>query len=197
MKVEKVMKTIGTFVLVVASLISFASDFPRLDVVPVSTQKAVVTLANENPARFEVTVRAEDGSVIYRQLSDRSATGYRRIFDFSDMADGHYELSFKVNNTLVKRSVSIKDQSFTVGETEWRFDPYFAYSNDILKVTYLNFDEASLSLAIIRDGVTVWESELGTGFNTMKGYDVSALERGEYNVVLAGNKEEYTFSFEK
>jgi hypothetical protein len=194
---KKVMKTIGTLVLVLAAIFAGASDHPRLDVVPVSEQKAVVTIANENPARIEVTVKAEDGSVLYRQLANQSSTGYRKVFDFSGMEDGSYELAFRVNNTMIKRDVALQSGSIMVGESEMRFDPYFAYSNDVLKVTYLNFEGKPLTLAILRDGTTMWESNLGDSFSTMKGYDVSALESGEYDVILAGGDQEYSFSFDK
>lgn len=191
------MKTIITVVLALAILFAGAVEKPRLDVYPVKDGKAVVALANENPATFVITLKANDGSTVYYNKAKESNTGYRSMFDFSALEDGAYLLSVKVNTTTIQRNIQIIDGILHVGDSELRFDPYFAFADGVLKISYLNFDKENLSVTIMDDRDVLYERELGNSFNNMLGYDLSKLGRGTYRVILAGGHEDYSYTINK
>lgn len=191
------MKTIGTFVLALASMIATATEKPRLDVYPISAEKALVSLMNEVPARLEITVRSVWGMIVYYKQTIKTDGDYRKIYDFTNLENGKYELSFKVNDTLVKRDLEIKDGTIMVGASELRYDPFFKLEGDVLKLSYLNFDQNNLKLVFMKDREVVYESTLGREFNTVRGFDLSKLQRGNYDVVLAGGNNDFYYTFEK
>ncbi|HNQ37015.1 MAG: hypothetical protein KA780_04895 [Prolixibacteraceae bacterium] len=191
------MKTIATLVLVLSAMVAGAVEKPRLEVYPVNEGKAIVALANERPARMVVSLSAGDGSLVYHSESKESQTGYRKLFDFSGLEDGRYVLSVKVNSTTVKRPISIDGGALRVGDSEFRFDPYFSWSDDVLKISYLNFDGDPLRVTINGQESTVYEGSLGRNFSVMAGYDLSALDRGQYTVVVAGGDKQFVYTLNK
>ncbi len=192
------MKTIATLVLALAATVAGAVERPRLEVTPVRENKAIVALANERPSLFEISVNAADGTLVYRHETKEIQTGYRKLFDFSGLEDGRYELSVKVNTSTVKRSVTIRDGGLQVGDSELRFDPYFTWSENLLKISYLNFDKDHLRFYIFdTKGETLYESSLGKEFNTIAGYDLKGLDPGLYTVVITGGNKEFVYDLTK
>lgn len=191
------MKTIGTFVLALAAVVAVASEKPRLDVIPLSPEKAIVALSYAEPSRFEVTVKAENGSTVYYKQVRQNNGEYRKVFDFSSLENGKYDLSFKLNGMLVKRSLEINDNAINVGGSEFRYDPFFKFDGDVLKLSYLNFDQNNLKLVFMKDREVIYESSLGREFNTVRGFDLSKLQKGKYDVVLADGTNDFYFTIEK
>ena len=191
------MKTIATVVLVFAMMVAGAVERPRLDVYPVKDGRAIVALANEHPAMFVVSLNDQEGTLVFHSESKESQTGYRKLFDFSGLKDGRYELSVKVNTTTVKKPITIQQGTLNVGESEFRFDPYFTWSGNVLKISYLNFDGDPLRLSIDGEWGNLYDASLGREFNTMLGYDLSALEKGNYTVVLSGGDKQYVYLLKK
>lgn len=156
-----------------------------------------MALANEHPAMFVVSLNDQEGTLVYHSESKESQTGYRKLFDFSGLKDGRYELSVKVNTTTVKKPITIQQGTLNVGESEFRFDPYFTWSGNVLKISYLNFDGDPLRLSIDGEWGNLYDASLGREFNTMLGYDLSALEKGNYTVVLSGGDKQYVYLLKK
>ena len=174
-----------------------AAEKPRLDVYPISEEKAVVALLNNPSSKIEITVRSEEGIIVYYKQTNSKEDNYRKIYDFSNLENGNYELSFKVNNYLVKRDIQVEKGSLKVGESEFRYDPYFRQEGEVLKLSYLNFDQNDLSISLIRNREVVFTKSLGRDFNTTRGFDLSKLERGSYQVVLADGSKDFYYTIEK
>lgn len=191
------MKTIGTFVLVLAAMLANASEKPRLDVYPLSSDKAVVSFTSIQPSRIEVSVKSDDGTTVYYKQVKRANSDYRKIFDFSSLENGKYGLSFKLNGMMVKRSLEINDNAIQIGSSELRYDPFFKFDGNVLKLSYLNFDQNNLRLIFLKDKEVVYESTLGREFNTVRGFDLSKIQKGRYEVVLADGTNDFYYSIEK
>ena len=99
----------------------------------------------------------------------------------------------KVNDTSLSKDFQVASKGIYVGDSKLRFDPYFDYSNDVLKLSYLNFDGDNFSLNIYDESGLVYSSKLGKGFNMVNGYDLSGLTAGNYDVVLSSMNKEFTF----
>lgn len=194
---QNAMKTIATMIFAVVTMVATAVEKPKMHVIPVTADRAVVALTNENPARFEITMKDQDGRVVYYKKTSETSTDYRKVFDFSDLEKGTYELSFKINNTLIKRNIEIENGAIQVSDSELRFDPYFKMDGNVLKLSYLNFDENELLLSLFKNNDVVYQSFIGKEFNTLRGFDLSKLENGRYEVVLADGNNEYSYTVEK
>ena len=193
----KTIKFLSTVVAVAVVAIASAVEKPKMSVVPMTPDRAVVSIQNDNAALFELSIIAENGDLVYYKQSTKPLNSYQKVFDFTQLENGNYTLTLKVNDTSLSKDFQVASKGIYVGESKLRFDPYFAYANDVLKLSYLNFDNENFSLNIYNDNRLVYKSKLGNEFNMVNGYDLSGLTAGKYNVVLSSMNKEYTYSLEK
>ncbi len=194
------MKTIKLALLAVVlglATVATAIEKPRMNVIPLSAERAVVTATNVNPAFFEVSINAENGDMVYYKQTSNPVTDFKQIYDFKDLAEGKYVLNLKVNDTRVMNDFEVSRKGIEVGETKVRFAPYFDFKNNELKLSYLNFDQENLKLYLYNNDGLIYESRIGRDFNVTKGFDLSRLESGTYRVVLSSFSNEYSYNLVK
>ena len=194
MKTIKLLFTVTAFAI---AAIASAVEKPKMNVIPLSADRAIVAITNENAAYFELSIQAEDGSMVYYKQSNKPLTDYQKVFDFTNLVDGKYVLNLKVNDTQLARNFEIAHKGISVGDSKMTFDPYFDYKDNVLKFSYLNFDKKNLNFAIYSNGNLVYKSKLGNDFAVSSGYDLSKLESGEYTVILSSLNDEYAFNLVK
>ncbi len=194
MKTIKILTTVMALAIVA---VATAVEKPKMDVVPLSGDRAVVSILNGTEALFELSIYAEDGEMVYYKQAANPSNTYQKIFDFKNIQDGDYTMDLRVNDTRLIKDIKVSSNGIVVGESKMRIDPYFAFANDVLKLTYLNFDQETVSLNIYDNSGLVYESRLGKDFNIATGFDLSALTAGKYDVVLSSTSNEFSFSLEK
>jgi len=182
--------------LAVATVVT-AVEKPKMNVIPINAERAVVSVTNENPAIFEVTIEAENGDLVYYKQTSEPVTDYKQIYDFKNLENGNYALKLNVNGTKVINDFEVSGNGIKVGDAKVRFAPYFDFKNNELKVSYLNFDQENLKMYFYNNNGLVYESKLGRDFNITAGYDLSKLENGNYRVVLSSYNNEYTYNLVK
>ncbi|MCK3683539.1 hypothetical protein [Maribellus sp. YY47] len=193
----KTIKFLFTVLAVAIVAVASAVEKPKMDVVPLTPDRAVVSILNNKEAMFELSIKAENGELVYYKQSAKPLNSYQKVFDFTELTDGKYTMNLKVNDTRLSKEFEVASNGISVGESKLRFDPYFAYADDVLKLSYLNFDQEHMSLNIYNENGLVYQSKLGKEFNMVNGYDLSALEKGKYEVVLSSSNNEYTYSLVK
>ncbi|HSM47838.1 MAG TPA: hypothetical protein VK872_08500 [Draconibacterium sp.] len=186
-----------TFALVAFALVSGAVEKPKMNVIPLSDEKALIAVANEKPAYFELSILSEKGDLVYYKESSSEITDFRQLINYSNLENGNYSLKLKVNNTYVSRNLAINNNEMIVGETKMMYAPYFALENDILKLSFLNFDEENMKFRILQDGELVFENRLGNEFVISEGFDISKLEKGNYEIELSSYKNQFSYNIEK
>jgi hypothetical protein len=194
------MKTI-TLAFTVAALatatIATAVEKPKMNVIPINSERAIVTATNENAAIFEVSIKAANGDMVYYKQTSEPVTDFRQIYDFKDLEDGKYTLNLNVKDTKVMNDFQVSRKGIEVGESKVRFAPYFDFKNNELKLSYLNFDQENLKLYFYNNEGLVYESKLGRDFNITTGYDLSGLKNGNYRVVLSSYNNAFTYNLVK
>ena len=195
--VMKTIKLLSTVLAVAIVAVATAVEKPKMSVTPLSADKAVVTIMNENASLFELSIQSEDGELVYYKQTTKPLTSYQKIYDFKNLENGNYTMDLRVNDTRLIRDIQVASNGIFVGESKLRIDPYFAFADDVLKLSYLNFDEERLSINIYDEKGLVYQSDLGKDFNVASGYDLSALRNGKYEVILSSYNNEFTFSLEK
>lgn len=193
----KTIKLVFTVMAVAVAAIVTGVEKPKMNVIPVTLDRAIVSIENENPAQFEVSIEAENGDLVYYKQSSNPITDYRKVFDFKDLEAGSYVFNLKVNETSVSNEFSVSHKGIVVGEKKMRFAPYFNYNNQVLKLSYLNFDEEPLKLKFFDENGLVYQTQLGKDFNIATGYDLTNLEKGAYTVVLSSYNNEFTYNLVK
>lgn len=188
------MKKISLFIITIflGAATAFASGKTSMNIIPLSADRVLVAMEQEKPSPVEVRVTDENGRLVFYKSVRSSNSDYRKIYDLSALENGRYDVVFNIDNTRAERAIELKDDKVVVGELRYSYDPTFIFDNDNLKLTYLNFDEEDFMLKLYRNGQMVYESKLGNDFALTRGFNLSRLENGNYDVVLAsGNKEYY------
>ena len=193
----KTIKFLSTVLAVSIVAIATAVEKPKMNVVPLSSDRAVVSIQNDKPAVFELSIVAKNGDLVYYKQSAKPLNTYQKVYDFKELENGNYTLTLKVNDTRLSKDFEVASSGIYVGESKLRFDPYFAFADDVLKLSFLNFDGESYSLNIYDENGLVYKSRLGNDFNMVNGYDLSALAKGNYDIVLSSVNSEFTYSIVK
>ena len=182
---------------VAIAAIATAVEKPKMNVVPLSADKAVVSIQNESAALLELSIKTKEGDLVYYKQSAKPLRSYKKVFDFKALQNGNYIMDLRVKDTRLTKDFEVASKGIYVGESKLRFDPYFSFANDVLKLSYLNFDKEMYNLSIYNADGLVYESKLGKDFNISTGYDLSRLESGDYQVVMRSFENEFTFGLVK
>jgi hypothetical protein len=193
----KTIKLLTTMSAVAVVAIATAVEKPKMNVVPLTADKAIVSISNERPVFFEVSIETPNGDLVYYKKSNRPITDYQKIFDFTNLENGNYFLSLRVNDTELSKSFSVSNNEIKVGKDVLKFDPYFSFSNNVLKFSLLNVEQDNFSIYIYSNGDLIFRKKLGNDFSLQKGFDLAKLEGGEYKVVLSGLNDEYVYNLVK
>ena len=194
------MKTIKLLLTITAAAIvaiATAVEKPKMNVVPLTADRAIVSIVNENAAYFELSIEAENGDIVYYKQSSNPLTNYQKIYDFKELEHGTYLLNLKINDTSLSRNFEVTSTNIYVGNEKLHFDPYFNFENDVLKFSYLNFDEEMFRLNIYDENELIYQTKLGKDVALTKGYDLSKLESGNYRLVLHSFNKDFEYRIVK
>jgi len=192
------MKTISKltmlFAFVAFANILMASGNLKVNILPLTNEKAVVDISNAEASTFQISIANDKGEVVYYKETEDASDNYRKTFDFSNLENGEYKLSATVDQFTTVRSFKIKNKNIAVGKEKNMMEPYFAYKDGILKLSYLNFSEGNLSLNFYNNDDLVYSKELGYKFDVNEGFNLKKLEKGTYSVVLSTDDKTYSYN---
>ena len=107
-------------------------------------------------------------------------------------------MNLRVNDTQLSKNLEVATTGIYVGDSKLKFDPYFSFEENVLKFSYLNFDQENFRINILSENNDlVYQSRLGNNLALTNGFDLSKLEAGNYRIVLSSFKNEYVYSIEK
>jgi hypothetical protein len=195
------MKTINSIskVTMLIAFVAFANTLMatgnlKVNILPLTAEKAVVAISNTAAANFQISIANEKGEVVYYKETDADSKDFRKVFDFSNLEKGDYKLSVTVDAATTERLFKIENKNIAVGKEKSILEPFFAYKDGVLKLSYLNFSEDNLSLNFYDRENLVYSKEIGDKFNVNEGFNLSKLEKGTYSVVLSANDKSYTYN---
>lgn len=193
----KTIRLLFTVSAVAIAAIVTAVEKPKMDVIPLNANQAIVSVTNENPALFEMSIETNNGDLVYYKQTTKISTEYKKTFDFANLQNGSYILKLKVNDTRVYREFEVNNNEIVVGDSKMKFDPYFSFKNNELKFSYLNFDQENFNVSIYNENELFFNKKLGKDFAIQEGFNLSKLEKGNYTVVLSSLSNEYVYTLEK
>ena len=157
----KTIKFLTTVTAIAIVAIASAVEKPKMNVIPLTADRAIVSITNESAAYFELSVETQNGEMVYYKRSNKPLTDYQKIFDFTDLKEGDYVMNLKVKDTKLSKNFEVERQGIFVGDSKLTFDPYFNYKDGVLKFSYLNFDRNKLKLYFYNNKGLVYESKSG------------------------------------
>ena len=195
----KTIKTLSKLTMLFA-FVAFANTLMaggnlKVNILPLTSETAVVAISSVDASNLQISIENENGEKVYYKETDAENKDYRKVFDFSNLERGDYKLSVTTNGLTTERNFSI-DKNIAVGKEKSLIEPYFAYKNGVLRVSYLNFPEEKVSLNFYANNDLVYSKEIGTKFNVTEGYDLSKLNKGTYSVVLSTDSKSYSYDLD-
>ena len=166
----------------------------KVNILPLTNDKAVVDISNAKASNFQISIVNDNGEVVYYKETEDASDNYRKTFDFSNLENGDYKLSATVDQFTTVRSFKIKNKSIAVGKEKNMMEPYFAYKDGILKLSFLNFSEGNLSLNLYNNDNLVFSKDLGYNFSVNEGLNLKKLDKGIYSVVLSTDDKTYSYN---
>ena len=172
-----------------------ASGNLKVNIVPLTSEKAVVAISNTIASNFQISIENENGETIYYKETGTDSKDYRKVFDFSNLEVGEYKLTASIDGETTERSFNIDKRKIAVGKEKSEIAPFFAYKEGILALSFLNFSEDNLIVNFYNNNnELVYSKEMGDKFNVNKGFDLSKLANGAYTVVLSTDSKNYTYN---
>jgi len=194
----KTIKTISKLAMLFA-FVAFANTLMasgnlKVNILPLTSETAVVAISNTAASNFQISIENEKGEIIYYKETGADSKDYRKVFDFSKLEAGDYKLAASIDGSTTERSFKIGNKNIAVGKEKSIMEPYFAYKEGVLKLSYLNFSEENLSLNFYDTNELVYSKKIGDKFNVNEGFDLSKLNKGNYSVVLSTDSKSYTYN---
>lgn len=192
------MKTFKTITMMVAltviANIALATGNLRVNILPLTSDRAVVAISNDAQSKFQISIKDSRGGVVYFKETEGNMADYRKIYDFSNLETGDYKLVVSIDDVKSERDFSIDHHKISVGKAKILEAPFFSYKNDILRLAYLNYTGEKTSLYIYSNGELIYRKALENNFSVNEGLDLSKLSAGEYQVTLASGDETYDYT---
>ncbi len=194
------MKTISRVLATLAVLLattSYGADIPKLNIVPVEAEKALVAFESESPALFEITIQKVNGEIVYYKKSKKPLNEYRQVFDFSTSGPGTYRVCISDGEKCISRDMEVTHKKILVGGAICFYEPYFNFQDNRLNVSFLNTGTREVLLSIYQDNEFLTRLKMGNDLTIQKYIDFSKLEKGEYDVVLDDGYNHYSYLVSK
>jgi len=173
--------------------IGYATEFPKLNVVSLEKDKAMVAFSANQASILEVSLTNCVGNVVYFNRTKDHQAEFKKIFDFSQMDDGEYCICINYGNRSVARSLNINSDKIVVGPPMQMFEPYFKLCDNILNISFLNCPLKQVYVSVYQDGRRIDWAKMGKDLTIQKRLDLSRLEKGEYEIVLTDYFKDHRF----
>ncbi len=191
-------KTISVAIFAVAfSVLSNASERPKMNVQPIDADRFLISMETENTSEMEVSIYDNQGNTVYASQAVKPATTYNRIFDMENLDRGEYSLKLKVNDLISVRKLTVAENEVAIGKAEELVAPFFALNSEKLDLTHLNLENENYELQIYSKDGLVYKTALGNTTPIHARFDLSRIQAGDYDVLLNSSKNNFNYRLVK
>ena len=150
--------------------------------------KAAVSFVGTRQSDASIAIENMDRTVRYYSAELKNAEDYKKLFDFSHLADGTYCLIANIDGQTVRKTF-IKEGDKVITEEmrrskEQAFEPMFRKIDNTLVCYYQNPDAEDVNVQFAADNEPFFTDGDDSGKIFFKRYDLSKLPKGTYNVGL-------------
>jgi len=184
-----------TFVAFTFTAKVFAAETPQMKVIPMVDAKLLISFNQYTPVVNTISIYSESGEMMYIKKMKKGTASYQRVYDLSKVENGNYEVTLKYGKNMLKKTIKVNDGKVTVSQEKADLPPVFTEADNGLNLTYLNFEKSDISISVYDNKrQLIKTAKLGSEFSICKKLNLAALEKGEYNILLASAEKEYWFS---
>mgnify|MGYP000041243717 CR=1 FL=1 len=182
-------------VLVMLANVALASGNLKVNLLENDVDYAVMEISNADMSLVEIDVKNAYGDELYSLETTVPVNEFKKRYNFSELEDGLYFYSVKIDDEKVVKELEIVDGKVEVVDVRKSVDPYFVQENDMLKFSFLNFQKENVTLYVYEDSKLLTESKLGNSFTINKAVDLKDLKKGNYEVVITNEEDVFSHNF--
>jgi hypothetical protein len=194
----KTMKT--TFLVMIATLaasVVMASGNLKVNLASNDSESALVEISNSKMVNYEIELIDEVGNELYSMETEAPRSELRKRYDFTNLEDGTYWYSVKIDNEEITKRLAIQNGMVEVTDIRKTVEPYFHKEGDMVKLTFLNFESENIKMFVYDENYDLLtEANLGNDFTIHKVVNLADLNPGIYDLVLANDYEVFQHTIE-
>ncbi len=176
----------------VVTISAGAAEIPGMNIVALKGSKTLVTAVTDPHVAAEITIENDAGEIIYYRKT-KASPQFKFIFNLSKLSDGRYTFYLHSGKLHARREIKIQNGQVEVVQVVPEMPPFFSCEGDILHLSYLNFGKKNVSVAIYKGSKLIQTSELGNQFTINHAFDVSRMVKGDFDFILFGPDQTYSY----
>ncbi|RKD91887.1 hypothetical protein [Mangrovibacterium diazotrophicum] len=182
-------------VLIMSGKLTSAAENPKVDMKAMAGKNAMLQIENDANTHLEILIQNKAGEVVYYKETEGDSAKYLHVYDFSEYKPGVYDLIVTANNMVTEHQFTIEDEQVDVGEKQMTQKPFFAFNTEdhIVRVAYLNYPGEKVKLKVYEGNELIYNKALDNSFSVNEGLNLSKLEAGRYQVVLAAGSKQFEY----
>ena len=173
-----------------AASVAMASGNLKVNLASNDSEAALVEISNAKMVNYEIELTDEVGNQLYSMETEAPRSELKKRYDFSNLEDGTYWYSVKIDKEEVRKRLTIENGTVEVNDIRKTVEPYFHQDGDMIKLSFLNFENENIKMYVYdENNRLLTEADLGNGFSIHKGVNLADLNPGTYDLVLANDYE--------
>ena len=193
---KTILKLTGVLALVAVVNVVFASGNITLNMIPLKNEKAAVAISTLSNSNFNVTIADDKGQVFYYQENTDQADVFQKVYNFENLEEGIYKLTVLSEGVTTERQFQKQHGRILVGDEKTTMKPFFGYDGDLLRCSYLNFDNDKVTLHFYGATGELLSKQFGKDFSIQQALNLSKLDKGSYDAVLTAGDKQFTYNIE-
>ncbi|MGM0581021.1 MAG: DUF3244 domain-containing protein [Bacteroidota bacterium] len=183
----KIQKSVVTAVLVLLPLMSFADGFPFVKLTSKENKMITLRVGSAESDLTNIRIKNQFGQVLYTETVE-NVNGILKNFDLRHLESGRYSIELENALNIEVLPISITWDSVKVVENQFNtiHKPYVKLKeNGIVDFNYLNLNSNKTSVLITNSkGNVIYKEDLGSQSGIEKRFDISSLDKGEYQIMV-------------
>ncbi len=193
----KIQKSVVTAVLVLLPLLSFADGFPFVKLTSKENKMITLRVGSAESDLTNIRIKNQFGEVLYTETVE-NVNGILKSFDLRHLKSGHYSIELENALNIEVLPISVTYDSVIVSENQFNtvHKPFIKLKeNGIVDFNYLNLNSNKTSVLITNSkGNVIFKQDLGSQSGIEKRFDISSLDKGEYQIMVQSGDRNFKHS---
>ncbi|WKK78927.2 DUF3244 domain-containing protein [Marivirga arenosa] len=187
MKNLNIQKTVFAFFMMALPLMSFADGFPFVKLTTKENKLITLRVTSGESDFTNIKLKNQFGKVIYSETV-KNENGILKNFDLKHLESGQYMIELENALNIEILPIKVTYDNVTVDKESFNtiYKPFIkANENGIVDFNFLNLNSKPASILIINNkGNVVYKEDLDKNLEIEKRYDLSSLEKGNYQFLV-------------
>jgi len=193
----KIQKSVVTALLVLLPLLSFADGFPFVKLTSKENKMITLRVGSAESDLTNIRIKNQFGEVLYTETIE-NVNGILKNFDLKHLKSGHYKIELENALNIEVLPISVTYDSVIVSESQFNtvHKPFVKLkANGIVDFNYLNLNSSKTSVLITNSkGNVIYKEDLGNQSGIEKRFDISSLDKGEYQIMVQSGDRNFKHS---